>query len=63
MTTTTVTVGGAWRDAYDLNAGDNSRVEIIDATFVNNVRTSHRYFYQSTLTPGGYRRRKANSYQ
>lgn len=31
----------------DLNAGDNSRVEIIDATFVNNVRTSHRYFYQS----------------
>ena len=31
----------------DLNAGDNSRVEIVDATFVNNVRTSHRYFYQS----------------
>ena len=32
---------------YDDNAGDTSRVEIVDATFVNNAHTSHGYFYQN----------------
>lgn len=30
-----------------LTAGNNSRVEIIDASFVNNDFTSHSYFYQN----------------
>jgi esterase/lipase superfamily enzyme len=34
-------------ELVDLTAGDNSRVEIVDAAFVNNTRTSHGYFYQS----------------
>jgi esterase/lipase superfamily enzyme len=37
----------AVRELVNMSAGDNSRVEIIDATFVNNERTSHGYFYQS----------------
>jgi esterase/lipase superfamily enzyme len=46
-------LGGAVRpetavtELVDMTAGDNSRVEIVDATFVNSARTSHGYFYQS----------------
>lgn len=32
---------------FDEDAGDTSRVEIVDATFVNNAHTSHGYFYQN----------------
>ena len=32
---------------FDEDAGDSSRVEIVDATFVNNAHTSHGYFYQN----------------
>ena len=32
---------------FDEDAGDSSRLEIIDATFVNNAHTSHGYFYQN----------------
>jgi esterase/lipase superfamily enzyme len=42
-----VTPETAVTQLVDQNAGDNSRVEIVDATFVNNARISHRYFYQS----------------
>lgn len=31
----------------DLSAGDAATVEIVDATFVNSLATSHGYFYQS----------------
>lgn len=34
-------------ELLNLTAGDNSRVEIVDATFVNSTLTSHGYFYQS----------------
>lgn len=32
---------------FEENAGNSSRVEIVDATFVNNAHTSHGYFYQN----------------
>jgi len=32
---------------FDSDAGDAPRVEIVDATFVNNAHTSHGYFYQN----------------
>lgn len=32
---------------FDDNAGDSAKVEIVDATFVNNAHTSHGYFYQN----------------
>ena len=32
---------------FDEDAGNSSRVEIVDATFVNNAHTSHGYFYQN----------------
>lgn len=43
----TITPEVAVTELVDLTAGDNGRVEIVDATFVNNARTSHGYFYQS----------------
>ncbi len=42
-----VTPEMAITELMDMTAGDNSRVEIVDATFVNNEFTSHGYFYQS----------------
>ena len=42
-----VTPEFAVSELLEMTAGDNSRVEIIDATFVNNEPTSHGYFYQS----------------
>lgn len=43
----TITPEVAVSQLVELTAGDNSRVEIVDATFVNRTRTSHGYFYQS----------------
>jgi esterase/lipase superfamily enzyme len=44
---TSITPEYAVRTLVDMTAGDNSRVEIIDAKFVNNARTTHGYYYQS----------------
>jgi len=44
---TSITPENAVRTLVDMTAGDNSFVEIIDAKFVNNTRTSHGYYYQS----------------
>ena len=32
---------------FDDKSGDSAKVEIVDATFVNNAHTSHGYFYQN----------------
>ena len=44
---TSITPEYAVRTLVDMTAGDNSRVEILDAKFVNNARTAHGYYYQS----------------
>ena len=34
-------------ELFNENGGHDARVEIVDATFVNNAHTSHGYFYQN----------------
>lgn len=45
--TSFVDPGSPVASLLDLSAGDAATVEIVDATFVNSLATSHGYFYQS----------------